>query len=325
MGQLQRKRFLTSIKYSIVLLPLFIITCSIQKLKFPDRGSEGITISQTVLNDTIPFKLTSSNNIVIEAVINKIDTVDLMFHTAESSISIIKSKVDSLASFNPTKTLEGIQTWGGDATTKYALDNSIKIGSFKKDSITIFQTGLSGPGTDGKFGPNFFEDKIIELDFDNSKLIIHNKLPSKASKYNAHKLRIERESMLFIDGNLRIENDIIPHSFLIHSGYASNLLLDDEFVNNHKLNNKLKTLSVAELKDSHGNIIKTKKAILPSLELGEYKLNQLPIGFFAGSIGRQKMSILGGDLIRRFNMIIHISDSMIYLKPNANYNLEYYE
>lgn len=35
-----------------------------------------------------------------------------------------------------------------------------------------------------------------------------------------------------------------------------------------------------------------------------------------GSIGRQKMSVLGGDLLKHFNIIIDRKNGFIYIKPN---------
>jgi len=79
----------------------------------------------------------------------------------------------------------------------------------------------------------------------------------------------------------------------------------------------LEVISESELKDSYGNILKTKKALLPAFKLGNIKVKELPIGFFEGAIGRQKMSVMGGNLLKRFNIIIDIEAAHIYLKPNS--------
>lgn len=60
---------------------------------------------------------------------------------------------------------------------------------------------------------------------------------------------------------------------------------------------KLKIIGEKELKDSYGNIIKTQKAILPAFKIGHTTRSLVPVGFFAGAIGRQKMSIIGGDIL----------------------------
>lgn len=50
----------------------------------------------------------------------------------------------------------------------------------------------------------------------------------------------------------------------------------------------------------------------------------IPVGFFTGALGRQKMSIVGGDLLKRFNLIIDAERANIYLKENKLKYSEYY-
>jgi hypothetical protein len=65
------------------------------------------------------------------------------------------------------------------------------------------------------------------------------------------------------------------------------------------------------------------KAILPALKIGTVKLSNVPVGFFSGALGRQKMSVLGGDILKRFNIIIDSKREYIYLKPNKLKKEEY--
>lgn len=254
--------------------------------------------------------------------INNLDTLEMMFHLAEGSVSIITEILDSINSVNLAEDSNTIKTWGGNAKARYSEVNSIKIGSTTKDSIPIHETRLSGPMTDGKFGPNYFGNRLIELDYDEQILVAHDALPQSINAYTKFDIEIDR-GMMFLSGLLSIDNEMIEHQFLLHTGYGGRLLLDDQFVNKYNLDNKLETISQGELKDSHGNIIKTKKAILPAIRFQEHQFTELPIGFFAGAIGRQKMSVMGCDLIRRFNIIIDRANHFIYLKPNTNYESPY--
>ncbi|WP_315815508.1 hypothetical protein [Paraflavitalea speifideaquila] len=108
-----------------------------------------------------------------------------------------------------------------------------------------------------------------------------------------------------------------------NSGYAGAVLLDDQFTNDHKISEKLTITSTKELKDSYGNVLKTRKAILPAFTIGKVKLSEVPVGFFEGAIGRQKMSIIGGDILKRFNWIIDAQRNYVYLKPSKLKNTSY--
>lgn len=283
----------------------------------------GQSTSQHHLIDTIPFTLTEFNNISIRAILNQTDTVGLMFHTAVGGVSLIKSSIKNLKSLQLDQD-ETITTWGGKVSTQSSNNNSLQIGNFHWDSLSITASEHSGRLTDGKFGPHLFKGKIIELDFDKSILLLHTTLPQIGEEYQKRTLIFNR-GFMFLEGNLNIGNDSYSNNFLIHSGFGGTMLLDDEFVKKYKIGSKLEIISESELKDSYGNILKTQKAILPSLDFGHTKFTDVRIGFFEGAIARQKMSVLGGELLKRFNMIIDIQNEHIYLKPNSLFHVAFVE
>ena len=108
---------------------------------------------------------------------------------------------------------------------------------------------------------------------------------------------------------------------MIHTGYSGNLLLDDQFVAANRIGEKLKAIGESELKDSYGNVIKTKKVLVPHLMIGNVKLDSVQAGFFEGAVGRQKISVVGGNVLKRFNMMFDLDHSAIYLKPNSLFDL----
>ena len=80
------------------------------------------------------------------------------------------------------------------------------------------------------------------------------------------------------------------------------------------VNNQLEILEEQELRDSQNNVLVTKKAKLPSLRIGKTTLFDVPVGFFSGAIGRQKMSVLGGDILRRFNRVFDLDSKIVYFE-----------
>jgi hypothetical protein len=177
---------------------------------------------------------------------------------------------------------------------------------------------LSGQGTQGKFGPNLFKDKILEINFDTKEITVHAALPKsiKQDEYQRLKITYSR-GIMFIEGALKIGDKTYPNQFMIHSGYGSTVLLDDQFSSENKIGEQLETISESELRDSYGNVLKTKKAMLPTFMLGEFEFNDIPISFFEGSIGRQQTSVLGSEILKRFNIILDQEKGFIYLKANG--------
>lgn len=121
---------------------------------------------------------------------------------------------------------------------------------------------------------------------------------------------------MLLEPDVEIANNMYKNKFLIHSGYSGDILLDDKFVADHNIGGMLKMVGEKELKDSYGNVVKAIKAILPALRIGKEILFNVPVGFFQGAIGRQQMSIMGGNILKRFNIIIDAQRKNVYLKSS---------
>ena len=269
----------------------------------------------TVNSYSIPFQLTNYNNLAVKAVLNRQDTVNLMFHTAANAVTLTEEALKTVKSLTFAGA-DSVKSWGGSGnTSRFSKSNLLQIGEQTWPNTPIWENLNSGPQTDGKFGIDLFEGKVLELDFDANRLTIHTNLPQAISQYEKLKLVFDND-MLFLEAYCKVGDQALKNRFLIHSGYSGAVLLDDQFVGEHKLVETLKVISEKELKDSFGNVIKTQKAILPALTIGNQTLTDVPVGFFKGALGRQKMSILGGDVLKRFNIIIDAKREYVYLKPS---------
>jgi len=268
-------------------------------------------ISVNAQSDTIPFILSDHNNLIIETVINGVDSVELMFHTDASGIALIKSSTDSLVSIVWGEAGTAI-SWGGEHDSRMSANNSLSIGKLHWDSLGVFEDERSGPHTDGKFGPDLFEGKFIEVNFDQGLLIISSTLSDQASNYEKCDLIIQNGSW-FIEGTSKVGAEY-KSLFLIHSGFGGTLLFDDEFVQKTELGTAIEIVDEQDLKDAFGNVIKTKKGVLPQFSIGSLTFEDLTVGFFDGAIGVQRMSIIGGDLLKRMNFIIDAKRENIYIK-----------
>lgn len=121
---------------------------------------------------------------------------------------------------------------------------------------------------------------------------------------------------MFLEATSEINGAAYTNKFLIHSGYSGAVLFDDVFAVDNKLEEKLKITGEKELKDSFGHVLKTKKAMLPSFVIGKQKLTDVSVSFFSGTKLQQSISVLGGDVLKRFNIIFDAKREYIYLKMN---------
>ena len=269
----------------------------------------------------IPFELTEHNNISIEAVLNDKYKLALMFHTAVDEISMTRKSMEKLPEIELDQQAN-VESWGGDSTTRFGRGFALSFGPVQLDDVTIFESMHSGHQTDGKFGPRQLKSQFIELDFDRSKLLLHETLPKKMSGWAKLPITIENGSM-FVDGNIHHGDNVIKQRFMIHSGYSGFSLLDDDFVAKHKYINELEIIDESELTDSGGNKLKTKKSSLPHFSIGSLEFDNVPVSFFSGAIGRQKFSVLGGDFLKRFNLLFDLEAKALYLEKSLHFAAEH--
>lgn len=303
---------------------LLVVLSFIASSIFGQEKSESFSSQSIVLIDSIPFVLTEHNNISIQAIINEVDTVQLMLHTAANSISVTEEGMKNITSIGLDGS-ENVKSWGGNSSSVFSANNSIRIGKIVDRNLTIWVSKNSGPNTDGKFGLDLFKDRIIELNFDRRMLYFYKEWSdSLASKYGYEKLEVTSDNgLLFVKGKSILGESQVVSKFLVHSGFGGSILFDDQTTDNYQLSSKLEIIKESQLKDSFGNILKTKKAILPDFILANQSFSNIPVGFFEGSIARQKMSVLGGDVLKRFNIIFDLKNTLIYLKPNSLMKSDY--
>ena len=265
----------------------------------------------------IPFQLTTYNNIAIQAVLNGVDTVQLMFHTAANALTLTEEAVKHLKSIHFVATTDSVKSWGGQAnSSRYSPKNSIQIAGLSWDKQAIWENQLSGQYTQGKFGMDLFKNWVVEIDYDQSLILLHKALPSITKGFHKSKL-YTKDDMFFIEAACRIQDSVFQERFLIHSGYAGDLLINDQFAQLHQLGKQLTIVGEKKLKDSFGNTIVSKQASMPLFSIAENSISNVPVGFFEGNLGRQPYSIIGGNLLKQFNIVIDAQREFIYLKPNG--------
>jgi hypothetical protein len=261
----------------------------------------------------IPFTLTDHNNLVVRVVLNGADALNLMLHTAARDVTLTEDGVRKSKSLRFTGANQ-VESWGGKSDSRFSKGNRVQIGGLRRDRVTIRENKNSGKDTDGKFGLDFFGNRIVEIDFDRRRIVLHKTLPRKANTYE--RIKIENQNgELLVQGGCLIDGKTYSNQFLVHSGYSGGILLDDAFAANTGVDGKINIIEESSLTDSFGNKIKVKKGILPGFVLGGSRISDVPAGFFAGAIGAQKRSVIGCAVLTRFNLILDLAGNDFYITP----------
>lgn len=262
----------------------------------------------------IPFRLTQADNISVRARVNGTEPVNLLLHTAMDSVSLTRVATARMARFEATESAT-VRSWGGTTTARHSTGNTLQIGDLVYRDVAITEDEQTGPGTDGKFGPNLFAGKIVEVDYDAEQIVLHAALPKLDERWHAVPLTV-RDGLPCIDCEIVVGDRTLTQSFLLHSGFHGTALLDTEFVAANALDGALATIRESVLHDSYGNEVKTRVVQVPALRLGPITMRDVPVGVFEGKVGSRRTSLLGANALKRCNFVLDTANGRLWVRPS---------
>jgi hypothetical protein len=221
----------------------------------------------------------------------------------------------------------------GQKTRKIKLYNqliSLKIG---KDSINQLITPVldlqktSSHPSDGIVGYNFFENKIIFIDYLNKNISFSENLTSLNLKdFKKIPFKII-DSKVVIESTLKLnDTTFFNGKFAIDTGSNNTLNITNDAA---KKMNLSKVLEVENLYfsssmgiggSSSGSIFKLKM-----MEISSFRIENFLVDYSfdeAGALSKNTHfdGIIGNKILSKFDLIIDYKSQNIYLRPNNNYN-----
>lgn len=265
-------------------------------------------------NDTIPFLLSSHNNILVPVIFNNADTLQLMFHSSFTGVSVTRDGLKHCTTLRADE--EGVaHGWGGDANSAVSRSNALRIGDRTWDSVLVTIDEQSGQGSDGKFGWDLFRGCVLEINYDRNELVLHASLPALREDLAVFPFE-ERDGSLYVQATVTLGDSSITDRFMFHTGYGGTCILGTGFVGSKGKTIALDTLDVKKLSDAYGNVLVNVTTHTPSLMFGGHAFKDLRIQV----MDRRSQfadSVLGNDVLRRFNVWLDFREHRLYLKPNA--------
>lgn len=265
--------------------------------------------------DTIPFTLGKDNGIHLKGKINNSDTLDFLFDTG-AGISVIPS---SIINQKVNLTIDGSQENGGTdgvATVDKSSKNTIEINNLKWENVPLLSINYQKPSFDAVLGWIAFEDKIVEIDYEKSVLVIHPFLPNLSTEYTRLEFKLIG-GIPYIKCKLIVNEKEFEGWFDFDTGSDGELMIGQKFAKDNLLNNVMKNIGTSKSVGSTGIEIKNNDVILPKLKLGDYEMYQIPLSIQEQEVeGNEHNENIGNNILKRFNAIIDFKNNYIYLKPN---------
>lgn len=294
---------------------VLILTLMVVVHLFSCKPAQKVSLVDAV---SVPFELSAYNNIIFDVVLNDTDSLKLKFDSGATGLLLthdaIKNKTQLLKSGKektPTQNYVKLNTL-----------SSIRLGSLSWDSLEIYPVRHSGHGTDGRFGWDLFEDKVLEINYDNNQMTIHDKLPN-VETYS--KIKLDRVKTLWcFDGTILAKGKDYSGRFLFDTGYQKAMLLDSIMMQEQQFPKDLPLIKTNRLRNGAGQVFITKVVKVPSLKIGALELQNIPTQLLnTRNPAGFKTHILGNELLKRWNTIIDFKNQTIYFKPNQLLNDAY--
>jgi len=292
--------------------------------------------SQNKNKIVIPFELLN-NSIIIKPKVNNIQ-LNLILDTGSGyNILFAFPEKDSIAFYNTSKVKITGPGMNEPIDAYISKNNKIEFKSLSSKKLDVvlmledkytFTTSLGIP-IHGIIGADFFTDNLVEIQYDTKRIIVYRK---ETNRYlnkvlNCKQLPfVLKEKKPFIPVTINIEDKKIENlELLIDTGLSDGLWIFEK-----ELNIKNKKSINDFLGAGIGGDVYGKRVRFKNISFSDYEFQNpiisMPdtISFLKKNILNQRDGSLGGEILKRFNVIFNYSKQIMYLEKNNNFNNKFY-
>ena len=274
------------------------------------------SISFVEAQDTIPFTLGNDYRIYIKATINDSEPLDFIFDTGANAMVVNTSKTDSKLNLEFDGSTENTGA-NGVSNQKVSSLNKIQVGKFLRKNEELI--GIAYPNSyvfDGVIGYPFFEDYLVEINYELQKLILHQSKKSIQDIDSYEKLKMTMTGEVpFIDFTVFKGEKGVEFPAMIDTGFNGTLIVYHNIVSKFDLADQYEIKRISQSSGTDGNVIESSQVIIPKAMLGNNIIENLDVNLNLTPASTDFTAILGGTVLKEFNWIISFKNSIVYVKP----------
>lgn len=312
-----------------IVLTLFFISIIIQGYSQDSDNFSPFSIPEGQSKVEIPFE-NHNNLIIIKIKIGgKISSKFILDSGARGTV-LIEKVIGDFLGFNYTDEYRVAGAGAKGAIKAFlAEDVDMKIKGLESDPMDIFVLQEDylqlpkylGIRVQGILGIDFFKNLIVQIDYDERKLIVHDpetfKAPKKFQTVNLSGL----DEKPYIRGKINVEAQQRDTArFLVDTGASHAILIEMNEENNIPLPEKHIESSLG--RGLSGNI-SGYIARVNAIKLGKHGLALVIASFtreYSKIQKKGRVGTIGGELLSRFNVILDMPNNLIHFKPAENFN-----
>ena len=310
----------------------FCVYLSITAIDFSCFGQSFFTINGGAKKCTIPFRLVN-NVIVIKVKVNG-TPLNFLLDTGVEETLLLDLQNEKEVILNEVETIK-LQGFGLEEPISglKAKGNYLEVGNLTSENHVLFVVlnrnigfiASLGIQVNGILGSNFFKNNVVKIDYQRKRIVVYQ------SSYFRSRFRDEdftaipillEDNKPYVDALVResTTSEETISKFLIDSGLSSTLWF---FSPNKKL---LEDSSVGVFEDFLGigfsGIVRGSYSRVDSVSLGNISLQNVVVAYPDSTFYNNLKLIsnrggsIGGEILRRFQVIFDYQQNMVYLKPN---------
>ena len=308
--------------FSIIIILFFVPVFSQQGFLFDDETTK----------IKIPFKLI--NNLVLVPI--KVNGVELNFLLDTGVSETILFSLEEKKEVRFLNTEKIILRGLGNQTAVEGLkstNNTLEFSSLKMSNHLLYivldpEFNLSshiGIPVNGIIGFQFFRNNLVEINYLKKKIIVYKDIPKYRSKiekkFNTIPIAIEK-SKPYLKSSITIGNQEIPVKLLVDIGNSDAVWLFKDRSTMIKVPSK--NFDDFLGKGFSGDI-EGKRARIQKFKVANFEFKNL-VASFPDSISTRnvtmvpdRMGSVGGEIMKRFDVVFDYQNQELHLKKNSNY------
>jgi hypothetical protein len=276
----------------------------------------------------IPLEI--DNNIILLRVnVNDSKPLKFIFDTG-ASVSAINSKRAAELGLKSQGQFRGDAT-GGRIQGSTIEDVELRVQGVKVSDLIIASFAFPTPpgfDFDGVIGCDFIKQFVVEVDYLKRIMNLYN---PRTYRYAGRGkiiplILIGRNTPLVYAKILLTGRAPVNAKLEVDTGGDNAILVNSPFAKNHKLFEAMQNTTQDARNGAGGNQqVITGRA--NAVELGSFTLNDVPVHLSLDTEGagasKENDGLIGGEIFRRFKVILDFSRKRMILEPNKNFNDPY--
>ncbi len=273
------------------------------------------SIDVAMAQDTIPFSLGNDNRIYIKVSVNHSEALEFIFDTGANGMVANTTQTDSKLSLifdDETKNIGA----NGISIQKVSTSNTLKIGNFRRKNEEL--VGIAYPrehySFDGVIGYPFFEDYLIEINYDTQNIVLHKRLKTITNLKEYEKLKMKMIGEVpFVDFTIMKNNEPIVFPVMIDTGYNGSLIVYYKTVSEKRLDHQFQSIRSSRSEGTDGTSMTADLVLIPEAQIGKKTIIDVYANLNKTPSNMIFPAIMGGEILKQLHWIIDFKDETVYV------------